>query len=222
MLSVSMASSLSDFMTEKNFPCKDCKHIFYTEKNLKKHVRAQHQPCTYCGRVIKRAQNLRLHHRTCEENPDRRRKSVVSSPTAMGNENWELIQSAFKNTTVVFRKKLGPEGIKHVLDTDLLQLLQSEARERMHFKWYVALKVVFEKLTNSSIITDPPACFRTYSRLGLLGTDYKSELQRVYEELMEQIAIFEKNGSGWNLKHFVDLDVTICTVNNPLGGDDRE
>ena len=188
-------------------------------------MQAQHQPCTYCGRVIKHAQNLKLHHRTCEENPTnrlllgRRRRCVASSSSpATCTENWEMVQSAFNNTMGVYRKKLSSEGIKHVLDTDLLQLLQGEARKRMHFKWYVALKVVFEKLTNSSIITDPPACFRTHPCLGLLGTDYKSELEGVYEDLMEQIAVFEKNGSGWTMKHFVDLDVTIITVDNPLGG----
>ena len=165
---------------------------------------------------------MKLHQQTCDKNPNRQQQQS-SAPAAAYNANFELVQSAFNKTVAVYRRILGrQESIKDVLDTEVLQFLQREAEHRLYFKWYVTLKVVFEKLSDSNVITDPPACFRSSPRLGLIGTDYKCELERVYEILLEQIDTYEKNGSGWNLKHFVDLDVNICTVNNPLGRDDED
>ena len=100
--------------------------------------------------------------------------------------------------------------------------MRGEARKRSHFKWYVALKAVFQKLANPSIQTDPPACFRTAPRVGLMGTDYERDLKRVYDTLMEQIDTYERNGSGWRFKCLVDIDASICTMINPVGRDSSD
>ena len=222
-----------DFMTERSFPCKDCKLIFYREKNLKKHMRSHGSPCNYCGKVIKRAQNMTFHQGTCEKNPYRYVASgsgtaatATTAVTIINDRNFELLQSAFNNTMVVYRKKLIQQDtiddLKYVFDKELHQLLRREACKRLHFKWYVALKVVFRKTSDSRVITDPPVCFRTDPRVGLISTDYQINLLHAYNDVIEQIDTYERNGSGWVLDHLVELDINICTINNPIGGNDNK
>ena len=66
-----------DFTEEKSYPCKSegCDEILYLKENLKKHTKTHEkekkQCCLYCDKRIVRAQNLKLHQQTCEQNGNR-------------------------------------------------------------------------------------------------------------------------------------------------------
>ena len=175
----------------------------------------------FCDKVIKHLKNTKLHEATCEENPNHR-TTVVGYGVNANYEDFELVSSAFKNTISIYRKKFDLcdtiDSVKHVLKKNVEELLQTGAYKRLHFKWYVSLKVVFRKSSDASIQTDPPACFRTNPSMGLTGTDYKEKLEHVFCSLLDKIDCYERNGSGWILHNFTDIDVTMCNIDNPLGG----
>ena len=182
--------------------------------------------CMFCDKYIKHSKNIKLHEGTCQDNPNNLRNTAVGYGIAIptfttANHDFQLLSSGFKNTISTYRKTFQPhdtlDDMKHVLQKNVKELLQNEAYKRLHFKWHAALKVVFQKSSDSSIQTDPPACFRTEPRLGLIGTDYDEKLEHVFISFLEQIDCYERNGSGWVFQNFVDIDVIICTINNPLG-----
>ena len=64
--------------------------------------------CLHCNKIISRSQNLKLHKQTCEQNGNRneyRRYYGVGADSAH-NGGFQLIESAFKNMFVTYRKVL--------------------------------------------------------------------------------------------------------------------
>ena len=61
------------------------------------------------------------------------------------------------------------------------------------------------------IFTDPPATFNTDKVMALIGSDYDEHLNAAFDNVMKQIDNYERNGSGWVMDQFVDLDVSIVT-----------
>ena len=66
-----------DFMVEESFPCMShgCDKVFYVKSDLKKHAKAHAKEmrektncCFHCNKTIFRAQNLKFHQETCEQN----------------------------------------------------------------------------------------------------------------------------------------------------------
>ena len=61
---------MASFMNENRFPCKDCDNVFYTERNLKKHRRAQHgNPCIHCGKSVKHAKKYKTSRTFLRQKP---------------------------------------------------------------------------------------------------------------------------------------------------------
>ena len=44
-----------------------------------------------------------------------------------------------------------------------------------------------------------------------MGTNYERELSKEFEEMIEKIDTFERNGSGWIVDKFLQLDLNIAT-----------
>ena len=78
-------------------------------------------------------------------------------------------------------------------------------------KWYFALTLTFRKAAFLDVITDPPVVLHTEPKMGLMGTNYEQELSKALEEMMEKIDTFERNGSGWIVDKFLQLDLNIAT-----------
>ena len=51
----------------------------------------------------------------------------------------------------------------------------------------------------------------TEPKMGLMGTNYEQELSKALEDMMEKIDTFERNGSGWVVDKFLQLDLNIVT-----------
>ena len=69
-----------DFMVEESYPCMSdgCDQVSYVKANLKKHAKdhskkmqKKNHCCLHCNKTISRAQNLKLHQQTCEQNGSR-------------------------------------------------------------------------------------------------------------------------------------------------------
>ena len=67
------------------------------------------------------------------------------------------------------------------------------------------------KSVDPDVVTDPPTVFNTDMVVGLIGSNYDDYLKAAFENVMQQIDEFQRNGSGWVLDQFLELDVSIVT-----------
>ena len=137
-------------------------------------------------------------------------------PSDTVDDGFRIVEMAFKKLFVLYRKKLNIDTInlddvKLVFSRDVKKLLQREVVARKGIKWSLALKVIMYKAVDPDIFTDPPATFNTDMVMGLIGSDYDEDLNVAFNNVMEQIDNYERNGSGWVMDQFVELDVSIVT-----------
>ena len=142
------------------------------------------------------------------------------------NGGFQLVESAFKKTIVLYRKNLNVNALQlgdmeSIITQDVKNLLQREVVARKGMKWNLALKAIMYKPTDPDVVTDPPAVFNTDMVLGLIGSNYEDELKAAYENVIEQIDEYQRNGSGWVLDELVELDVSIVTC-TPWIRDDND
>ena len=105
------------------------------------------------------------------------------------------------------------DDMELVFSRDVKNVLLREVVKRKGIKWNLALKAIMYKSVDPDVVTDPPAVFNTDMLLGLIWTNYGEELNAAYENVIEQIDEYQRNGSGWVLDQFLELDVSIvsCT-----------
>ena len=98
-----------------------------------------------------------------------------------------------------------------VFSRDVKNLLQGEVVKRKGIKGNLALKAIMYKSVDRDVVTDPPAVFNTDMVVGLIGSNYEYDLKAAFENVMQQIDEYQRNGSGWVLDQFLELDVSIIT-----------
>ena len=103
------------------------------------------------------------------------------------------------------------DNFKSALTIDAITVLQKEVAVQTGIKWYFGLTLTFRKAPPSDVITDPPVVLHTAPKMGLMGTNYERELSKAWEEMIEKIDTFERNGSGWVVDKFLQLDLNIVT-----------
>ena len=47
--------------------------------------------------------------------------------------------------------------------------------------------------------------------VGLIGSNYDDDLKAAFNNVMQQINNYQRNGSGWVVDQFVELDVDTVT-----------
>ncbi len=222
-----------EFMRNKRYICNICAKTFYEEDNLLKHHSMKHpeqkKNCVYCNKRIERAQNLKLHQKTCENNVNKMGGKAHGGGVIANTIGFHLVESAFNKTLVVYRKLLNThqlDDVKLAYSRCAQHILRREVAWRKGIKWHSSLKVKMVKATDPTIETDPPAVFNTDAVWGLLGSNYDEDLQVAFDNVMRQLDEYQCNGSGWVLSEFVELDVTIITCtpwkNRKVAEDDKD
>ena len=117
---------------------------------------------------------------------------------------------------VTYRRKLDVNALQLddmelVFSRDVKNLLQREVVKSKSIKWNLALKAIMYKSVGPDVVTDPPAGFNTDMVVGLIGSNYEDDLKAAFENVMQQIDEYQRNGPGWVLDQFLDLDVNIVT-----------
>ena len=92
-----------------------------------------------------------------------------------------------------------------------------EKEKNKPLKVYASLKVNCYKVADPGVITFPVVCFNTDPAIVCAANDVKEITEQMYTNLVEQIENFETCGSGWSMKEFIDLDITLLHY-NPLVG----
>ena len=208
--------------------CEECNLPFWSAEQLEKHS-ATHQRrknfhCTHCTKGFARADRLKMHERSCDKNPSKKkvkRKSVRTLQVGRGaTEGFQLVESAFNGVLQLWRYEFTEEDHKDIFES-LHTVLMSVAHDLVieatgMFKWYLGLKVVFHKAINPEELSDPPAYFQTDPFLH--HRKYDDDVWEIVKgQLEQQIDNYERNGSGWVLSQLVSLDVTFAEIDNPLG-----
>ena len=215
-----MANTTAAFTVEKGFPCEECNRVFYVNKNLLKHMVVHTKStlkCTYCSKSIHRRIYLQFHERTCEKNPCLSSSSsagaggggISAAAASIPTDGFRFYRSSFQRTVCEYRKVFARNTfcwgeITRALDT-LKPILEKEVVEKRCIKWCVCLKVVFMKAVDENVVTDPPAYFQTEMFRGFRATNFECDIQNSATTLEHQVDEFVERGSGWVIKHFVDI-----------------
>ena len=75
------------------------------------------------------------------------------------------------------------------------------------------------KSVDPAVVTSSPVVFNTYMLAGFIGSDYEDDLKAAFNNVMQQIYNYQRNGSGWVLDQFVELDVSIVAYAPFIGKD---
>ena len=86
---------------------------------------------------------------------------------------------------------------------------------RIALKFTMALHAVFEQSSNPSVITEPPACLVSEPFEVYADTNIKEQLINAYKQLLNEIDVYERNGSGWVLSYLTSLDTSLWEL-DPL------
>ena len=114
----------------------------------------------------------------------------------------------------MYRKRFNQEDRQNLLEnlkTNLSELkdiiVNKVLVETQALKWYVTLKLNFQKANDPAVITEPSVVFRTEVFTSANVEDIDAISHAVYNELTQKIHDYQANGSGWVVDQFIDVDL---------------
>lgn len=222
-------------MVEGVSSCGNCGSTFLSQENLNKHEeRCMNKTyifhCKYCHRKFTREAHKILHQQNCSgkdeeiERPLKQRKIdefTLSSNVQTGGstsqrqafEEPSLIASALNKKALTYRIKFNPESREDPmvnLENSLQRyrfVTEKELRKRSGVKYYFTLSTIFHQSKDKSIVTDVPVSFRTEVFTALNMEKFDLHLKVTMKQLQQKIDQFQRNGSGWVLDHFINIDI---------------
>jgi len=133
----------------------------------------------------------------------------------------ETVKTAFKNAAITWKlvyDQYEDKDIIQILHGSVLSIennLLKYRKSKNALKFNVALHAVFEKAADSSILTEPPVCLVSEPFEVYADTSVKFCLERAFNQLLNFIEVYERNGSGWILSYLEALDITVWEL-DPL------
>ena len=194
-----------------DFTCVDCHppRDFKSRRGRDRHKKSIHAgirvSCIHgCGKTFTRSSTTKQHHeRTCDNNPNGvaigrgvpqqfylhrdRTQKMVKIATAHG-ENYGLYRKCINSN-----KKNILNQLHHAIINDARGVVQNE---RDNIKFYIVASFVFEKASRAGVFTDPPIYFKTDPIPTTRSKPIGKALEKMYQNLIEQIDSFTRNGSG--------------------------
>ena len=143
---------------------------------------------------------------------------VIESQQFNGEEfNIELIESSLNKALATYRIAFSAGDNKDVFKYlhDAIQYMEltiHNARETKcskGIKIVMSLKLNFHQASQVTEISDPAIVFHSEPFAVYAGTDVPDVLKKIETQLLKDIDIFERNGSGWVIHNIVELDTTI-------------
>ena len=132
------------------------------------------------------------------------------------SETWrapELVESTLKRTAVTYRKEFDDSNRKElqqrlltVMNT-FTPIIQGEIVSKKGVKWYLSLRLIFCQAKDVTDLTDPPVVFRSEVFTSLDDSKLSINFKVAYNQMLQQIEEFQRNGSGWVVHHFLALDL---------------
>ena len=150
--------------------------------------------------------------------PPKRLRAVQVGGSAVEKhgETWampKMIESTLNKSAVTYRKEFDQTNkddlfgrCEKILST-FKSVLVIELSNGKGVKFYFTIRAIFHQSKDPSIITEPPASFRSEVFTALNMDKFNLHLKVAMMQFQKQIEEFEKNGSGWILNHFINIDI---------------
>ena len=145
------------------------------------------------------------------------KKRQALSPWMRPLLNIRRLRSAFKGAAKTWRIKIGDYNGNDIVGLlkdsvfDMEVKIQDYQSEKLALKFTMALHVVFIQSTEPDLKTDPAVVFNTDPFDVCSDTNIAECLTEVYIQLLNDIDIYERNGSGWVLNTLETLDLSYLS-----------
>ena len=91
-------------------------------------------------------------------------------------------------------------------------------RAKRPIKFSMSLYCDFVQATDESIITFPPAVLVTEQLEVDVGTNLDTVFSKCIQQLIDRVAAYQENGSGWTVHQLKSVDTTLWNLNPLRGG----
>ena len=131
-------------------------------------------------------------------------------------ESWTLpkqIESSINGKAVTYRKEFDTNnkhdlvGRMEKLITTFRSSIEVQLSKLNAIKYYFTLRMIFHQSKDNSIVTDPPVSFRSEVFTALNSEKLYLHTNVAMKQFNKQIDEFKRNGSGWVINHFINLDI---------------
>ena len=210
--------------------CPHCNILFWEgddtfDRHLENHIRFKPFACHHCEKKFLKNHRRKLHEKTCDLNPNRKKTNrKVPKQTGRGKKvtsssKFILHETAFDGFINDWRYHFSDHNgdfvknpvyaINNAISVEVRNLLKEmiENGEIGGFKWYLALQISFHKVSDETVVTDPPPWFRTHPKISFSSLNLDDKMEEAYQILMAQIDEFLTEGSGWVIEKPIILDV---------------
>ena len=201
---------------DKRFNCRVCGKKF--ARKLYKTFHEQHCNGEDRGTVCRPAKQFKIDDFLTKKPATIERETIQSGYGDDHGEEWQtpkLVQFAVNKVAVSYRKEFDHnkqtdlfDRLKRVMGT-FHDTIHAEKARKKTIKYYFTLKLVFHKNKNIEELTDPPISFRSkvFTLLDKNTNDVDDNSLNAYQQFVNQIEEFQRNGSDWVLDHFICLDL---------------
>ena len=186
--------------TREEFECDQCASSFGRKDDLAKHKRRKHtlQKCEECD--FSTYKNRELANHMLEMHPP---------------DNW-IEESAFNRKIIVRTFKVNgektPLNVLKDYQGKIKKILKKILKKKV-IKTYITMKIRMRKVDKDGDITETDAGFNG----GIRALFHESAFEKCYktwgENIMEDFATFNENGSGWIFQRVVDLQLHSAEYN---------
>ena len=189
--------------------------------------------CVHCNRKFNRELYKNLHQQHCDRNdnvearPFKQTKlddfatnsiNIVQSGGANEphEETWavpRMIVRALNNKAVTYRKEFDTEnredwfGRMEKILASFRDTINTELSKGKGIKYFFTVRMVFHQSKDTSILTDPPVSFRSEVFTALDVEKLDLHIKVAMQQFQHQIEEFQRNGSGWVIDHFINIDI---------------
>ena len=210
--------------------CDECGRLFSRANHLKRHKENVHTQkkrleCSKCKKKFGRLDNFMRHEKACNGDAQQTRTTILgkrkrkpSNPKDIPKYKIVKTATAFNNAAVTWKLKFSSEDINFMEDIEegvnALKDKIVDAQTKFHsIKISMALHAIFEKASDNSIKTNPPAVIPTDQIEIYDDTNIDDVTDMVIRQITTGITLYEKQGSGFQLSSLADLDCTIWHLN---------
>ena len=144
----------------------------------------------------------------------------VGGATTEHAEHWkapEIVESALKYTALTFRMAFNSNNKRDILHRlkeaihSMRLVIEGQTRVNVEaVKWYLSLNMNFCRSTSSAVKIDPAGTFRLEVFKSIENHELDYQFHIGYNQIVQQIDEFQRNGSGWVVDHLQHLDLGTC------------
>ena len=206
----------------RKFNCQYCRKKFYRKQHKTFHEKnCEQKP----GTSSSSSSSKRMRQTRMDEFANNNNMSMTEDATQVGGANlyhqhpetWcmPLIQSTFNKSAATHQKTFDEKNTENLMERlwNVLNIFKDtismEKRMKKAIKYFFSTKFIFHKNKNTDVLTDPPITFNT--KVVTLTDNNKDEVERqlklIYDQIVDFIEEFIRNGSDWVLDHFIHLDL---------------